>query len=155
MTRKSDDTVMGAARRIAALVAAACLCAAPIAGAAAEDAPDATIEIMGGSFAIGIGFDWANGTLRFQGDVIPIDAQGVSIARIGAGNYVATGRVYHLHDLADFPGTYASVSAGATLLHGGSALAMRNDKGVVIEMTSSMGGIDLDFGVKGLAFSVR
>ena len=145
---------MIARRALAGFIAATCLATAAHA-AALPAAPDATLELMGGSFALGIGVDWASGTLRYEGREIPIDVHGVSIMRIGASNFSATGEVYNLHDPADMAGHFTALSAGGGVLHGGSFVTMRNDKGVVVRMTTSSGGIDLDFGVKGLAMSLH
>jgi hypothetical protein len=142
-------------RVLACLVAAGSVGALPAAAAQTDERPDGTIELMGGSLAVGIGIDWASGTLTYQGREIPVDLHGISIARIGANNFWAKGEVYNLHDLSDFAGKYGVVSAGGALLHGGSAMAMRNENGVVIRMTSSSGGLDIDFGVKALAMSLR
>jgi hypothetical protein len=46
----------------------------------------------------------------------------------------AVGHVYHLNNIADFPGGYSEARAGLTVAKGVGALYIRNDKGVVIEM---------------------
>jgi hypothetical protein len=77
------------------------------------------------------------------------------VARGGGGKITATGQVYHLHDVADFAGNYSAVSAGAALAGGGSVAAMRNDKGVVVEVRSTTVGVDLDLGVKGMEVTLE
>ena len=63
--------------------------------------------------------------------------------------------MYRLRQLSDFGGRYTAWSAGAGVLRGGSAMTMHNDAGVVIRMTSSAGGVDLDLGGKVLSFSFQ
>ena len=137
-----------------AALAATFLAAAPAPGLAAEN-PDATFELTGGTVGVGIGVGWAKGTLHYQGKSVPISVKGISLAKIGAGSISASGEVYHLNDLKDFSGNYASVSAGAALAGGGAVAAMRNDKGVVMKMRSTTQGAELMLGVDGIAVSIK
>ena len=143
-------------RRMAATaLAALCLASASLPGVAAAEEPDATFNIIGVSVALGVGVESASGMLRYQGRTIPISMSGVSVLKVAAANFAAAGSVYHLRDVADFAGNYAAVSAGAGLVRGAAASSMRNDKGVVIEMTSEMGGIAANLGVDALSFSLE
>lgn len=141
-------------RFTAAALAAACIAIAPSFGFAA-DKPDATIDLTGGKVGVGVGVEWSKGTLHYQGRTVPITMKGVSLASVGAGTISASGEVYHLNDLKDFSGNYSAVSAGAALAGGGGVAAMRNDKGVVIEMRSTTQGVDFKLGVDGIAVSVK
>jgi ABC-type amino acid transport substrate-binding protein len=115
----------------------------------------ATIQLVGGSLGVGIGVDWASGTLACEGRQIPIDLHGISVARTGAAYFSASGEVYHLHDLADLAGKYGAASVDGGVLDGGPFMALRNDKGVVIRMNTIRGGLDKDFGIKGLSIALR
>lgn len=54
-------------RTLVALVAAATLCMSGIVASAEEEkAPDATLQLSGGSVAAGIGFSWGSGTLTYS-----------------------------------------------------------------------------------------
>ncbi len=141
-------------RITAAALAAACIAIAPSFGFAA-DKPDATFDLTGGTVGVGVGVEWAKGTLHYQGKSVPISVKGMSLASVGAGSISASGEVYHLNTLKDFSGNYTAVSAGAALAGGGGVAAMRNDKGVVIEMRSMTQGVELRLGVDGLAVSVK
>ena len=138
----------------AAAFAAACIAFVPALGFAA-DTPDATFDLAGGTVGVGVGVQWAKGTLHYQGKSVPITVKGVSLASVGAGSITASGEVYHLRDLKDMSGNYTAVSAGAALAGGGSVAAMRNDKGVVIHMVSMTQGAELKLGVDGVAVSVK
>lgn len=141
-------------RITAATLAAACIALVPALGFAA-DTPDATLELTGGTAGLGVGLQWAKGTLRYQGQAVPVSVKGLSLANVGAGSISASGDVYHLKNLRDFSGNYSAVSAGAALAGGGAVAAMRNDKGVVIKMRSTTQGVDLKLGVDGVAVSVK
>jgi len=121
----------------------------------AAGTPDATLDLSGGSVAVGVGIDWAKGTLHFHGQDIPVKVKGVSALRVGASKISATGEVYNLKELSDFSGNYSAVSAGAALAGGGSVSAMRNDQGVVMHLRSTTVGVDLDLGIKGLEVSLE
>ena len=140
-------------RITAAVLAAACIAIVPSLSFAA-DKPDATFDLTGGTVGVGVGVEWAKGTLHYQGKSVPISVKGMSLASVGAGSISASGEVYHLGNLKDFSGNYTAVSAGAALAGGGGVAAMRNDKGVVIEMRSTTQGAEFRLGVDGLAVKV-
>lgn len=141
-------------RFTAAALAAACIAIVPALGFAA-DAPDATFDLTGGTVGLGVGVEWAKGTLHYEGRSVPISVKGLSLASVGAGSISASGEVYHLNNLSDFSGNYAAVSAGAALAGGGAVAAMRNNKGVVIQMRSTTQGADLKLGIDGIALKVQ
>jgi hypothetical protein len=141
-------------RITAAALAAACIAIVPSLGFAAET-PDATLDLAGGTVGLGVGVQWAKGTLHYEGRSVPVSVKGLSLASVGAGSITASGEVYHLKDLADFSGNYTAVSAGAALAGGGEVAAMRNDKGVVIQMRSTTQGAALKLGVDGIAVKVK
>ena len=121
----------------------------------AEEIPDATIELSGGSVAAGIGYTWGSGTLDFQGKKYPIKVSGLSIVQVGVGGYTASGSVYHLTNLSDISGVYTAVSAGAAVAGGASATAMKNDHGVVIQMVSTQTVLNYSLGPKGVTISLE
>src|SRR5258706_710287 len=140
-------------RSTMAAIAAAFVLAMPVA-ASADEAPDATLEISGGSVAAGIGYTWGKGTLRYDGRSIPVTFKGLSLAAVGGESIRASGDVYHLAKLADFEGNYTAASAGATVAGGGSVAAMQNQNGVVIKLRSTGQGLQFNLSVEGVAFAV-
>lgn len=122
--------------------------------AATDRTPDATIDLSGGSVAVGVGVDWAKGTLHFKGKDVPVRVKGLSVMRVGASKMSATGEVYNLKELTKFAGNYSAVAAGAALAGGAGVSAMQNSHGVVMHLRSSTVGADLDLGVKGLEVSL-
>jgi hypothetical protein len=107
---------------------------------AIDEAPDGTIELSGASVAVGIGYTWGKGTLRYAGRSIPVTFKGLSLAAVGGESIRASGDVYHLTKLENFEGNYTPASAGATVAGGGSVAAMENQNGVVIKLRSANQG---------------
>jgi hypothetical protein len=128
----------------------------PAVGASAQqNAPDATLVFSGGDIAAGIGFSWADGTLTYQGRPYSFHANGLSIADVGAMSVSASGEVYNLRNIADFNGTYAAVSAGATIGGGGGIAYLRNQNGVVIKINSTSQGLNFHLATDGLRMRIE
>jgi hypothetical protein len=117
-------------------------------------APVATLELSEGSVAAGIGFSWGSGTLTYQGKKYPVRVQGLSVGEIGITRATARGTVLDLKKLEDFSGNYAAAGAGATVGGGGEAMIMRNQNGVVIELTSTTQGASLKAAAAGLRLTL-
>jgi hypothetical protein len=122
--------------------------------AASQEVPDATIEFSGGSVAAGIGYTWGRGILTYQGKHYPVKVDGLSIVHVGVSHYTASGAVYHLTQVTDINGVYTGVSAGAAVAGGASASAMKNSKGVVIQMVSTHLGLNFSLATKGVTITL-
>ena len=79
-----------------------------------------TVTFSGGAVAIGIGFQWGNGTLTYQGRQYPFRVNGLSVLDVGVSSVTGSGTVRNLNKVADFSGNYVSATAGATVAGGGS-----------------------------------
>jgi hypothetical protein len=121
---------------------------------AAAQVPDGTIELSGGSVAVGIGYSWGNGKLVFQGKQYQLKVEGLSIVDVGVSEYTATGSVYNLKKLEDFEGTYAAATAGATVAGGVSGAAMRNQNGVLIQLSATRQGLQFTLAPAGIKISL-
>jgi hypothetical protein len=122
--------------------------------AASQEVPDATIEFSGGSVAAGIGFTWGRGILTYQGKHYPVKVDGLSIVHVGVSHYTASGAVYHMTQVTNITGVYAAASAGAAVAGGASATAMKNSKGVVIQMVSTHVGLNFSLAAKGVTITL-
>jgi hypothetical protein len=150
---KSDHTRM---KLLATLAAMALLqvAAANEPPPATDDAPaDATVQVKGGTFALGVGLVWGKGTLTYQGVDHDFIVSGVSIGSLGGAKIVATGPVSHMTNLSDFEGSYVAWGMGATIGTGGSAVYMKNEHGVLIKLTSRATG--LRFHVSGNGVKIK
>jgi len=121
---------------------------------AADQAPDGTIELSGGSVAVGIGYSWGSGKLVFQGKQYTLKVSGLSIADVGVSDYTAAGSVYNLKKPEDIEGTYAAATAGATVGGGVSGAAMRNQNGVLIQLSATRQGLQFTFAPAGIKLSL-
>ncbi len=123
--------------------------------AQAEDKPDATIRLSGGSMAVGVGIVWASGDLLYAGKTYPIEVSGLSVVDVGATRLKATGVVYNLKNLSNFDGNYTAAAAGATVAGGASAATMTNQNGVNVRLVSATQGLKFTFGVGGISMKIK
>lgn len=122
---------------------------------AAEQRPDATLDLTSGSLAAGIGFSWGGGTLHYKGKDYPIKVSGMSLGKVGFNNATARGNVYNLKRLRDFDGNYTSAGVGMTLAGGRSAVAMKNQNGVRCAVYSTNRGLNVTIGAGGVDMSIK
>ncbi len=117
---------------------------------AEDEKPDGTLSFSGGSVALGIGFSWGGGELTYKGEKHAFSTKGLSVVDVGITSADASGQVYNLKKLEDFPGNYTAVSAGATAAGGGGVARMKNQNGVVIAAKSTTQGASLSLAVEGV-----
>jgi len=133
-----------AALRLAAGLTA--LAWAPV--AAADDlVKSGTIKIEQVQIAfIGSG-NLGGGTLFFGGKQYDFTVGGLGVGGIGISRMTATGTVYNLRNLHDFPGAYVQGRYGLALgkLSTGE-LALENTKGVVLRLKAERTGLALSLG---------
>ena len=120
-----------------------------------EGKPDAILRLSGGSFAAGIGFSWGGGTLTFKGKDYPVSVNGLSLGKVGISGASATGQVFGLTDIKDFPGRYNAAAAGLTVAGGRSGVLLRNQNGVRVRLVSTTRGFDVTVGGGGVRMSLR
>jgi hypothetical protein len=117
--------------------------------------PDGTLDLTGGSFAVGVGYVWGNGALMYEGAKHEFKLSGVSIVDVGGAHITATGDVYHLQNLEDFNGNYTTVSAGLTVAGGGSVAILRNEHGVVIKLHATTEGLRFNLAAEGVGIKLK
>ena len=109
--------------------------------------PDATLRFSGGSFAAGIGFSWGSGTLTYKGKNYPVKVNGLSVGKVGITSSSAYGEVFNLKHLQDFNGHYnvgAAGTRGVTLGSGKSGTLMTNQAGVIVRVSSTQKGVNVN-----------
>ena len=119
--------------------------------------PSGYVWLSGGAVAIGIGYSWGHGTLYYSKDQkqYKFKLSGVSVADVGAAGITAEGEVYNLTSPADLGGDYSAVTAGVTIVEGGSVAYLKNDKGVVIKLHSQTGGIRFNLSANGMHVTLQ
>ena len=132
---------------------AACVCVLAIASCTSKPPPAATtadlgptqgtVTFSGGAIAIGIGFQWGNGTLTYHGQQYQFKMNGLSVLDVGVSSVTGSGTVHNLYKVADFSGNYVAATAGATVAGGGSVTTLKNQNGVVIDGITTAQGVRL------------
>ena len=122
---------------------------------AQEKKPSGTLKLSEGSVGVGIGFSWGSGVLTYEGKEYPFSVEGLSVADVGISRAEATGGVYNLTRLTDFNGNYTAVTAGAAVVGGAGATTMRNQNGVVIDLTGTTQGVKFNLSVDGVRFTLK
>jgi len=122
---------------------------------AQEKQPDAYLELTETTVAIGIGYNWGEGTLIYQDKRYPVEVKGISVIDVGITKARAFGKIYNLKKLEDFNGNYTSASAEGTLVGGAGAATMKNQNGVVIDLFSTTQGLNLKLAPGGVNLTLK
>jgi hypothetical protein len=112
-----------------------------------QSQPDATLRVSGGSFALGIGVNWGSGTLSYRGKDYPVKVKGLSIGKVGMTSSSAYGEVFNLKHLQDFNGHYnvgGAGTRGVTLGGGRTGTLMSNQAGVIVRISATQKGLDVN-----------
>jgi hypothetical protein len=134
-------------KTLGSLFLAAALLTTMPAMAGEKSSPEGTVAIDETQFSLIVGGSAGGGKLVYRGGEHDFKLSGLSVgANVGAAKVSAVGEVYHLTDLANFPGTYTKFDASATLGGGVGALYLKNEKGVVMKLTSRNQGLQLNVG---------
>ena len=118
--------------------------------------PDGTIEMHEVQAAyIGSG-SGGGGVLSFRGAAYPFDVGGLGVGGLGVSTIEATGEVYNLRDLAQFPGTYGQARYGFAIgTASGGDLWLQNEAGVILHLKAKRTGLMLSLGGDAVVISMR
>jgi hypothetical protein len=96
------------------------------------------------------------GSLSLRGVQYAFDVGGVGVGGIGLSTIEATGEVYNLRDLGQFPGTYGQARYGFAI---GTASAgdlwLQNEAGVILHLKAKRTGLMLSLGGDAVVISMR
>ena len=116
---------------------------------------DAEALIQSKSVALGVGFEWGQGTLTLRnGDRLNLKVRGMSVVDIGVTKIDASGYVYNLENAGDIAGVYSRAEVGLAMIGGGSTAILKNEKGVLIRMVSKETGVKLKIAPGGLKIEI-
>jgi len=135
------------------VLAAGLVCVGGI--AAADDKPSGSVTIESKSVALGVGVSWGDGKLHYKGKTHSFSVKGLSVVDLGVSKVSARGKVYHLDKLEDFSGNYAAAQAGAAVGGGMSVVALKNQNGVVMELSSTQTGVKLTLAGEGIDIKLK
>ncbi len=136
------------------MVIAALVCVSGMA-MAADEKPSGTVSMESKSVAIGVGVSWGDGKLNYKGKTYTFSVKGLSVIDLGVSKVSARGKVYHLNKVEDFSGTYAAAQAGAAVGGGMSVVALKNENGVVMELSSTQTGVKLTLAGEGIEIKLK
>jgi hypothetical protein len=122
---------------------------------ASADEPSATVTIESTSIAIGIGVQWGDGILKFQEKEYKFSVKGLSVVDLGVSSISAKGNVYHLKKVSDFGGIYTAAEAGIAVGGGAGAQTMKNQNGVIMNLTSTQAGIQFKLAPEGIKVELK
>jgi hypothetical protein len=116
----------------------------------AKAKPSGTIEVSAEQLRLLVGGASGKGVLHYQGKQYPFTMKALTAGGVGYTKVNATGDVYFLDKLEDFPGTYSAATIGATLGKGVGGSQYENNKGVFLSVKSKTEGVGLSLGMGGV-----
>src|SRR5262249_10775947 len=118
--------------------------------------PDATVEMEEVQAAfIGSGAG-GKGVLSFRGQQYPFRVGGVGVGRVGLSTVDASGEVYNLRELSQFPGTYGQARYGFAIgTSSAGELWMQNESGVILRLKGKRTGLILSLGGDAVLISMN
>ena len=117
----------------------------------APKAPSGTVSINETQFALIVGGSTGGGVLTYQGKQYPFKIEGMSLgANVGISKLSASGEVYDLTDLSKFPGTFSKLESSITLGGGVGGTVLKNQNGVIMRLTSTSEGLQLNLSASGV-----
>ena len=136
----------------AALVAAVALMAA-VPAVRADSGTISFSVVKGGWF---IGGQGGNGTLSFHGKRYKVTVGGLSAGLVFGGSVTKfKGTVSNIRQASDVAGTYGAVGAGGALVAGAQVIALKNEKGAVLNLSGVQVGLQVNLDLSGLVIQVN
>ena len=124
------------------------------AGASAADAakvPSATVNITETQFALIVGGSRGSGVLTYQGTAYPFKISGMSVgANVGISKVSLAGEVYDMANPSNFSGTFTKLESSITLGGGVGGTILKNQNGVIMRLTSTSEGVQLNLSSSGV-----
>ena len=117
--------------------------------------PSATVQVEETQASYWGSAEGGQGTINYQGKTHAFSIHGVGVGGSGLQTITATGDVYNLDSLSDFPGTYTGPRSGYTLLKGKMHAKLTNDKGVILYLTGHTQGIASSTGADTIEIKIK
>jgi hypothetical protein len=120
--------------------------------------PDASIvieQVRVGILAVGAAV--GGGRLRFRGEELPFSVRGLEFGSLGVATLSASGEVFNLRRLEDFPGRYEEQVAPQPLggEGGPETRFLRNQAGVELRLRTDRTGGQFRFSSAGVTIAMR
>jgi outer membrane immunogenic protein len=132
------------------------MCLLFVSAAVARDVPSGTISLSATSMAAGVGAQWGDGTLTLNnGKTYRFAIQGLEVGGVGFADLHAQGTVYNLRRVSDLDGLYVAADANVAVGSGPGTQTMRNEHGVVINLSSEQRGVKLTLDGQGIRITLK
>lgn len=109
-----------------------------------------SVELSGGWAGFGVGTNWGDGVLTYQGREYPFSIKGLSVGDLGAAGFTASGKVHNLSRPEDFNGEYVNAKSRVIAIADGSAVTIRNERGVTLDLVIATAGLKFAFRFGGI-----
>jgi len=109
--------------------------------------PSGTVTIDEEEIRLILGGARGKGVLNFKGKQYRFSVKGLSAGGIGIQKVHATGNVYMLNRIEDFPGKYTALVAGVDVVKGVGVGSFQNEKGVYVSLKEKGTGVALSLGI--------
>lgn len=123
-------------------------------GAYAADAakvPSGTVSITETQFALIVGGSRGSGVLTYQGKTYPFKISGMSVGvNVGISKVSLAGEVYDMADPSKLSGTFTKLESSITLGGGVGGTILKNQNGVIMRLTSTSEGVQLNLSSSGV-----
>lgn len=144
-------------RKIFGLIAGSVLLLSDTSPVPAQEA-DGTVKITRRSVSEGIGLTWGEGVLTYKGKDYPFDF--ISRGRLREidtriAAQELSGRVFNLKILEDVNGQYTIVEGTEATGEGGTRATLKNEKGVVVSLVSTVEGRQFNLGREGMSIELK
>lgn len=114
------------------------------------------VSMVTTSVGLEVGVEWGAGILTLvNGQQYRFAVKGLMVGSAGAGKTLAHGTVYDLHSIDDFAGLYGAVEAGFTVMEGMGGVAMRNQHGVMLYLSTVERGVQLTLAAEGVEIKLQ
>jgi hypothetical protein len=111
----------------------------------------ATVRFSETQYALILSGSSGTGILTFKNKDYPFKLSGMSLgANVGISKISATGEVYDLTDVSKFAGTYSKIESGISIGLGTSGSVLKNENGVMMNLTSTAEGIQVNLSAGGI-----
>jgi hypothetical protein len=101
----------------------------------------ATVTVEESQVAYWVSAKGGEGTITYKGETREFSIVGLGAGGTGLQTIKATGEVYNLTSLSDFPGNYSGLRFGFTFIKGKMHAKLTNERGVVLYLTGKARGL--------------
>jgi hypothetical protein len=124
----------------------------------ATQAPEGALKITTRTVAPGTGLSWGEGLLSYKGQDYPLTFEARGLFRNVDAEITAaelSGQVLNLKSPEDIAGNYQPVEAKEAESGTGSSATIKNEKGVVINLVSTVAGRKFNLALSGLNVELK